>query len=129
MTNVPAPITIQLDSEHIGDAVLKAATRATAGGSASLNLVEASALDPRQLPLLHAHNDVDFGSILHKLPHKIPHIPKNEPSVIGPFSTGSVTFNNGVPVGGWVTLELHSDGTCLFSGHFHDSGAPSVALL
>ena len=44
---------------------------------------------------------------------------------IGPFNTGYITFNNGVPVGGFASLTLHSDGTCQFSGHFHVSGAPS----
>jgi hypothetical protein len=47
------------------------------------------------------------------------------PTTIGPFDTGYITFNNGVPVGGYASLTLHSDGTCQFSGHFHVSGAPS----
>jgi hypothetical protein len=47
------------------------------------------------------------------------------PSQLGPFNSGNITFDNGVPVGGWMTLALFQDGTYSFSGHYHDSGAPS----
>lgn len=40
----------------------------------------------------------------------------------------SITFNNGVPVGGWAHLSIRSDGTYTFSGHFHDSGATSYNM-
>jgi len=40
-------------------------------------------------------------------------------------NTGSITFHNGVPVGGWSNLRLFPDGSYSFSGHFHDSGFPS----
>ncbi len=36
----------------------------------------------------------------------------------------SITFDNGVPVGGCASVEMNSDGECAFSGHFHDSGFP-----
>jgi hypothetical protein len=39
------------------------------------------------------------------------------------FSHNPIVFDGGVPVGGWSTLTLHSDGSYVFSGHFHDSGA------
>jgi len=39
------------------------------------------------------------------------------------FDWPSITFGNGVPVGGNAHLTIHSDGTYTFSGHFHDSGA------
>ncbi|MGH3718153.1 MAG: hypothetical protein ACRDRI_04785 [Pseudonocardiaceae bacterium] len=44
---------------------------------------------------------------------------------LGPWSTGSITFKNGVPVGGWAELTLFSNGNYRFRGHFHVSGAPS----
>jgi hypothetical protein len=43
----------------------------------------------------------------------------------GPLDTGYITFDNGVPVGGYAQLTLHQDGSYLFGGHFHVSGAPS----
>ena len=38
------------------------------------------------------------------------------------FDFNPIVFGNGVPVGGWSHLTLHSDGTYNFTGHFHDSG-------
>jgi hypothetical protein len=35
-----------------------------------------------------------------------------------------ITFNNGVPVGGWANLTVFGDGSYNFSGHFHNSGFP-----
>lgn len=37
----------------------------------------------------------------------------------------NITFDNGVPVGGWASLTVYGDGEYEFSGHFHDSGATS----
>jgi hypothetical protein len=34
----------------------------------------------------------------------------------------SITFNNGVPVGGYASVVMNSNGSCTFAGHFHDSG-------
>jgi hypothetical protein len=78
--------------------------------------------DERFLELAHpyAKNLVDLGKRTHTSV-----APAALPTTIGPFNTGYITFNNGVPVGGFASLTLHSDGTCQFSGHFHDSGAPS----
>jgi hypothetical protein len=39
------------------------------------------------------------------------------------FDFPSITFDSGVPVGGFAHLTLRRDGTYKFSGHFHDSGA------
>ncbi len=44
---------------------------------------------------------------------------------VGPLNTGSITFNNGVPVGGFSQLTLFQSGNFNFNGHFHVSGAPS----
>ncbi|MGW2552958.1 hypothetical protein [Streptomyces sp. NPDC001635] len=35
-----------------------------------------------------------------------------------------IRFSGGVPVGGWSTLTLHSNGTYNWSGHVRNSGAP-----
>lgn len=37
----------------------------------------------------------------------------------------SITFNNGVPVGGSASVKMWPDGNFQFAGHLHDSGAPS----
>jgi hypothetical protein len=44
---------------------------------------------------------------------------------LGPWSTGAIAFNGGVPVGGWAELLLFAGGNYRFRGHFHVSGAPS----
>ncbi|MEH1959225.1 MAG: hypothetical protein V7L05_18575 [Nostoc sp.] len=41
------------------------------------------------------------------------------------LDTGTISFNNGVPVGGYAHLSLFPDGSYSFTGHFHDSGATS----
>jgi len=40
----------------------------------------------------------------------------------------NITFDNGVPVGGWARLKLSRGGLFEFAGHFHNSGAPSYDL-
>ncbi|MGV9248126.1 hypothetical protein [Streptomyces sp. NPDC003710] len=37
----------------------------------------------------------------------------------------NVTFSGGVPVGGWYSLSVFRSGSYNYSGHMHDSGAPS----
>ena len=44
---------------------------------------------------------------------------------LGPWQTGNISYPSGVPVGGYASLTLRSDGTYEFTGQFHDSGAPS----
>jgi len=44
---------------------------------------------------------------------------------VGPLNTGYITFNGGVPVGGFAQLTLFESGNFNFNGHFHVSGAPS----
>lgn len=67
---------------------------------------------------------VDLAS-KYKVPVKTPPPPPPLPTQLGPFNSGTITFDNGVPVGGWMTLALFEDGTYSFSGHFHDSGFPT----
>lgn len=45
------------------------------------------------------------------------------PTQLGPFNASNITFNNGVPVGGFAQLTLFQNGAYSFTGHFHDSGA------
>ncbi|MEU7061720.1 hypothetical protein [Streptomyces sp. NPDC046197] len=40
----------------------------------------------------------------------------------------NVTFGGGVPVGGWYSLTVFPTGSYNYSGHMHDSGAPSYNL-
>ncbi len=44
---------------------------------------------------------------------------------VGPLNTGYITFNGGVPVGGFSQLTLFQSGNFNFNGHFHVSGFPS----
>jgi hypothetical protein len=39
------------------------------------------------------------------------------------FSTSPITFDDGVPVGGWANVKFHKSGDVEFNGHFHVSGA------
>ena len=48
------------------------------------------------------------------------------PTQLGPFNSGTITFDNGVPVGGWMTLALFEAGTYSLTGHFHDSAFPAM---
>jgi hypothetical protein len=57
-------------------------------------------------------------------PHPPPP-PPPLPKQLGPFQWNPITFDNGVPVGGWAELTLFQNGSYVFAGHFHDSGAPS----
>lgn len=60
-------------------------------------------------------------------PQPAPPPPAPPPPQLGNLilDTGSITFDNGVPVGGFAHLELYPNGAINFTGHFHDSGAPS----
>ncbi len=58
-------------------------------------------------------------------------MPKRAPSLpsqLGPFNTGYIAFDGGVPVGGSMSLTLYQDGGYAFSGSFHDSGFPSYKI-
>ncbi len=44
------------------------------------------------------------------------------------LDTGYITFDNGVPVGGFSHLTIYSDGSYAFTGHYHVSGAPSYSF-
>jgi hypothetical protein len=41
------------------------------------------------------------------------------------YDSGPIVFGGGVPVGGSAHVTIFSDGTSVFSGHLHDSGATS----
>lgn len=47
------------------------------------------------------------------------------PAQLGPWNTGPIGFDNGVPVSASATLTLFQDGSYAFNGNFHDAGAPS----
>jgi hypothetical protein len=46
------------------------------------------------------------------------------PSQLG-YDSGPIVFGGGVPVGGFAHVTIFRDGTSVFSGHLHDSGATS----
>ncbi|WP_426626015.1 hypothetical protein ACPPVW_08270 [Leifsonia sp. McL0607] len=122
MTDIETPMSVQLDRASIQDAVREASVRATIGGSGELTITEDVKNIQKRLPILTEKSNIDLSKfIMHLGDVDQPSLPPT----IGPIQTGYITFNNGVPVGGYASIELHSDGTCLFSGHFHDSGAPS----
>jgi hypothetical protein len=50
------------------------------------------------------------------------------PTQLGPFNAPNINFDNGVPVGGSMSLALFQDGGFSFSGHFHDSGGISYIV-
>jgi hypothetical protein len=58
-------------------------------------------------------------------PNKPPPTPPPLPTQLGPWDTGYITFDGGVPVGGSAQLVLYQNGGYSFSGNFHDSGFPS----
>jgi hypothetical protein len=41
------------------------------------------------------------------------------------INTGTISFANPIPVGGWGNLSLFPNGLTHTAGHFHDSGTPS----
>ncbi|MBH0779316.1 hypothetical protein [Nocardia bovistercoris] len=113
------------NEEKITDLLSRAAVDelrviASVGGSAEFELIE----DLDQLKELYpdATEMIQFDGAL-------PEPAADVPAVIGPFHTGNITFNNGVPVNGFASLTLHRDGKCVFTGHFHDSGFPSYDLV
>jgi hypothetical protein len=120
MTDTETPVSIQLDRSTIQDAVAQASVRATIGGSGELTTLDDVQHIQNRLPILKEKSNIDLSKYLQYVQK-----PAALPPTIGPIQTGYITFNNGVPVGGYASIELHQDGTCLFNGHFHDSGAPS----
>lgn len=114
------------EQELIGQLARSAVTElgvsASVGGSAEVMQIKDAELIRSAHP--YAPSLIKLDSRLHG-PHVAEPAVGALPATIGPFNTGSITFNNGVPVGGFASLTLHSDGTCQFNGHFHVSGAPS----
>ncbi len=96
------------------DVLLSSATQSMAAGESAMMREDLS-------------NQAALGAhpYLKDLQDFAPSPPPPSVTTLGPFNTNSITFSNGVPVGGYASLTLHSDGTYNFSGHFHVSGAPS----
>lgn len=107
-----------LDRNESTDAIaaetaVLAARRAVAGGSMELADLRGSDGYPESVTLkadLSSAKLVELDAL---------------PPQLGPWGTGSIVFNNGVPVGGWAELTLFNNGNYRFRGHFHVSGAPS----
>jgi hypothetical protein len=71
---------------------------------------------------LHEHLHVDVP------PPPPPPPPPPLPEQLGPWDWNPIVFGGGVPVGGWAQLTLFRNGAVNFTGHFHDSGAPSYDM-
>jgi hypothetical protein len=71
--------------------------------------------------------DPDWKAILANLPKQLPAFDTHPPVAkkLGPWDTGYITFGGGIPVGGYAQLTLNQNGAYNFTGHFHNSGAPS----
>ncbi len=100
------------------------ATRATRGGEGALGRATTPPGRDHDAALTHWH-PVMRAVFANDQPKPPPPPPAPLPTQIGPFNSGSITFDGGVPVGGWSQLTLYQNGSYVFSGHFHDSGAPS----
>lgn len=77
-------------------------------------------------PTLGASLGGPLGAIAGLVNGAQPVKPAALPTQLGTWNTGSITFNNGVPVGATnMSLTLNQNGSYNFQGHFHDSGATS----
>ena len=70
------------------------------------------------------YNVFQNGSIYFTISDGFVEVLPTGPLELGPWES-KIIFDNGVPVGGWTNLKLNSNGSYAFSGHLHDSGAPS----
>ncbi len=103
--------------------LLPSAAAATSSMGASAALLDADELDSEFGQLwqgLHRHLDA--------VPAPPPLAAAALPTQLGPFTFNPIVFGGGVPVGGWAQLTLFSNGAVNFTGHFHDSGAPSYNM-
>jgi hypothetical protein len=126
MTNVDLTEEQQsLIAQTIDEVRIQRVTRAVAGGHASVVRGEPSC--PAGSPFRETHTYFEsWEPVVLALSDEKPPPPQPPPlTELGPFNTGSIVFNGGVPVGGWSSLTLRSDGTFTFDGHYHVSGAPS----
>jgi LGFP repeat len=69
-------------------------------------------------------NDFQNGSIFWSGPTGTQVLPQN--FIV---NDSSITFGTGIAVGGYARLEIFSDGTTHYTGHFHASGFPSYDIL
>jgi len=122
MSQTPASTATSPDRQQVIDqltqgSIAQLRATASAGGSAEYTPITDDGSIQGAHP--YAANLVDLSTPIPEA------VVEALPTTIGPFGTNYITFNDGIPVGGYASLTLHSDGTCEFSGHFHDSGAPS----
>jgi hypothetical protein len=89
-----------------------------------------TAVDKKQLPVFNGdvrNLAVKFGLPIpisvHNLIRTLDDLPAL-PSQLD-YDSGPIVFDGGVPVGGFAHATIFRDGTSVFSGHLHDSGATS----
>lgn len=114
-----------LIARTIDEVRVQRVTRVVAGGSASLRRGEPTCPPGSEFRDAHRYFD-EWDPVVQGLADGKPPVPTPPPvTQLGPFNTGSIVFNGGVPVGGWAQLIVRSDGSYTFTGHYHDSGATS----
>ncbi len=112
----------------IADAQRQVSSAASKSGAASVRTLSGESVE-----MMHPYYKRTVGSLVnpadvaHFTPKTPPPAPQL-PSQLGPFQTGYIAFDNGVPVGGTGSLTLYQNGNYDFSGHFHDSGWPSYKV-
>jgi hypothetical protein len=115
-----------LIAQTVDEVRVQRATRVIAGGHGSLQRGDASCPAPAEFREAHQYLE-SWEPVVRAVSNneKPPPTPPPPVTQLGPFNTGSIVFDGGVPVGGFSSLTLRSDGSYTFSGHFHVSGAPS----
>jgi hypothetical protein len=115
----------QLITRTLDEVLVQRSTLAEISGGGSLSRGEPSC--PAEEPFRSAHRYFDeWDPVVRELSdQKPPPPPPPTVSQLGPFHTGPIVFGGGVPVGGWSSLSVWSNGAYNFNGHFHDSGATS----
>lgn len=121
--NMPAPlntIDIVLQDQLASHLLAQAKVKARESGELAFKLEKfTDGIDPKSL-----------AQLVKLVPHAVenPPPPPPLPTQLGPFDAPNINFDNGVPVGGSLSLALFQDGGFSFSGHFHDSGALSYDI-
>jgi hypothetical protein len=79
----------------------------------------------QELPPALLEKEAEYFRELWKKYHPPPPKPPESPEMLGPFNWDPIYFKGSTPVGGWSQVTLRKSGDWHFTGHLHDSGAPS----
>ena len=128
-----APRTIEVSDEQrktlerlVQDVQITGHVQAMKAGESAVSILTKDRPDKKLHHLYRVDEKaIDLAALLNQGQNPPPPPAPALPTQLGPFSTGTISFDGGVPVGGWSQITLYQDGSYNFSGHFHDSGAPS----